>query len=182
MKPAKVFSPSTANAFESGSSTPILMGSAARGAPGNSPAPSPAAAVVVMNRRRFIESSSRESGVWTSGGAEEPRLDLVIAAQGLGRTLELDPALVEHVAAGRERERHLELLLHEQDGDAVPVDSLENLHQGVDQHRHEPAGQLVDQHQARAGQEAAGEREHLLLAAGEILPRLVEALAEARGG
>jgi hypothetical protein len=57
MKPAKVFSPSTAKAFENGSSTPILMGSAPRAARGSA-APRPAAVVVVMKRRRFIVSSS----------------------------------------------------------------------------------------------------------------------------
>ncbi len=70
MNPAKVFSPSTANAFENGNSTPIRMGSAARSASGNSPAPSPAAAVVVMNRRRFIVSSSERVG---SGRQLAPR-------------------------------------------------------------------------------------------------------------
>src|SRR4051812_99755 len=175
MKPAYVFSPRTAKALENGSSTPILMGSCARATAGASVAPRPTA-VVLRKWRRFMGSS------WAgpSGDPEVALLDVTVVAERLRAAGELDAALVEHVAPAGQRQRHLEVLLDEQDGDAGGVDGLQILHQRLDQHGHEPARQLIDQHQLGAGQEAAGERQHLLLAAGEVLAEVVQSLARAR--
>src|SRR5690348_480684 len=83
VKPANVLSPSTVNALENGSSTPILIGSAARATDGASVAPRPAA-VVLRKRRRFIVSSSAGSG-----DPEIALLDVAVLAQRLRAAGEL---------------------------------------------------------------------------------------------
>src|SRR5207245_1537246 len=75
-----------------------------------------------------------------------------------------------------EVERPVDVLLDEQDGDAVlvpqPGDQLED---EPDELRRQPEGWLVEKKQARARHERAGDRKLLLLAAGERPGPRVEA-------
>src|SRR5438046_1250601 len=66
--------------------------------------------------------SSRVSSALASGHAEVGFADFVGGGEGLGVVGHLDLAALEDVAAVRHRERHVGVLLDEQDGDALLVD------------------------------------------------------------
>src|ERR1700687_5244091 len=111
---------------------------------------------------------------------QEALLDIRVLTEGVWCARELDAPLVQDVEAVRERERHFEDLLDQQDGRAAPVDFPEDLRQGLDENRREAFGRLVHEHELGTGDEPARDREHLLFAAGERLALLVVALAKPR--
>ena len=76
------------------------------------------------------------------------------------------------------RERHV--LLDQQDGDAFLVQHLDDLADLRDHARHQPFGRLVEQNDLRLQHHGAGDRQHLLLAAGQRAARLVAPLGEPR--
>src|SRR6202165_4607119 len=106
---------------------------------------------------------------------------LFVCEQRFGRPFEDEMPRLEHIAivAGSERLGHA--LLHQQHrkpGLAVDLlDAGENLDR---QSRRQPHGGLAEQQKPRRRSEAAADREHLLLAAGECARRLVAALLEHR--
>ena len=53
-------------------------------------------------------------------------------------------------------------------------------HDGLDHQRRQALRRLVEEEQLRAGEQGAGDGEHLLLAAGELASLAVEPLAQAR--
>src|SRR5207248_8711996 len=75
---------------------------------------------------RPISSWVRIASSDTSGDSEVARLHAGVGAQRVGRAGELDAALVQHVAAAGQRERHLQILLDQQDRDALGVDRLQH--------------------------------------------------------
>ena len=91
---------------------------------------------------------------------------------------ELDPAAFHDVGAVGQPERERRELLDQQHPDPRLGDRADRRDQAVDHDRGEPERQLVDDHEARMGDERLGEHDHLLLAAGQRARRVVEALLE----
>ncbi len=89
------------------------------------------------------------------------------------------PAL-EHVAAVGDGEAQLGVLVDEQERASRVAQDGQLVEDLLDELRGEPERGLVEQQDARARHETAGEREHLLLASGEEPRARIGALAEAR--
>src|SRR5207302_6006011 len=79
-----------------------------------------------------------------------------------------DPAIFHHVVAIRNRRCEAKILLDQEDGEALSFEGADGLADLLDDDRRQPLGRLVEQEQARAGAQDAADREHLLLAAGEL--------------
>jgi hypothetical protein len=113
----------------------------------------------------------------------EPRIrpvdDLVlgersrIAAEG-------DPALLDQVEMMRDPQRHVRVLLDEEDRRAVAVQLADDAEDLLDYERRETERRLVHQQQLRAAHQRARHRKHLLLAARERAALLAGALAQPR--
>ena len=102
-------------------------------------------------------------------------------SQQLGRfVLERDLAGLQHVAALRDAERVVRVLLHQQDRGALAVDLGDRLVDPLDEDRRDSHRGLVEQQQLRVGHQGAADREHLLLAAGHRSALLALALLQAR--
>src|SRR5215467_11510594 len=76
--------------------------------------------------------------------------------------------MVDDVVAVRDRRREPEILLDQQDREALALQLRDRAADLLDDHRRETFGRLVEQQQPRAGAQDAADREHLLLAAGEL--------------
>src|SRR5207249_319179 len=72
------------------------------------------------------------------------------------------------------------VLLDEQDRRRLGADALDDLEDLVDELGRQAEGRLVEQQQAGSGQEAPGDREDLLLAAGEVARQFVPAVGQDR--
>src|SRR5206468_9024248 len=109
------------------------------------------------SRRRLPGPSSREVrrrepfGVAGVAGAER----------------EPEPAVCDHVRAVGEGDRHLGALLDEEDRDAAVANLGERLEEPLDDRGGETERRLVEQEEVGARDESAGDRQLLLLAAGE---------------
>src|SRR4051812_41523597 len=98
--------------------------------------------------------------------AEVELLDVGVADELGGGAFEDDAPGFDDVAAVRDRERAMGVLLDEQRGHAeLAVEPLDDGKHLVDQPRREPERWLVEEQQARPGHERAPDREHLLLTA-----------------
>src|SRR5437763_6899880 len=95
-------------------------------------------------------------------------LHAAVAAELLGRSLDLDPAHAHEVRAVADAERLVDVLLHEQDRHplllAQPDDQVED---EPDELRREAEGRLVEEEQPGHGHERTRDRELLLLDARE---------------
>src|SRR5439155_8815108 len=107
-------------------------------------------------------------------------LHLFVLEQAGGFVLEAHAAGLEHVAAARDRERHVRVLLDQEHSDAALVDLADGPEDLAHQERREAERRLVEQQQPRPRHEGARDREHLLLAAREGARALAAALAQAR--
>ena len=94
------------------------------------------------------------------------------------RTAEADLALLHEVRRLGERERDVHRLLDEDDRRPAVADRADDPEQLLDDDRREPERELVDHEQARLRDERLPEREHLLLAAGQVARRLLPAIAQ----
>ena len=112
--------------------------------------------------------------------AEEAALQLRILRQLRRGRLGGDRARHHHELALGERRRHAEVLLDQQDREPFLLELLERLDQVLDDRRREPLGRLVHDQERRVREQRARDREHLLLAAGELRAAVSLALAEAR--
>src|SRR5919107_91999 len=74
----------------------------------------------------------------------------------------------------------LSVLLHEKDGDASPVDLLDDRENLIDQHWGQTHGRLIKQQHLRLTHERPANREHLLLATGQRPACLPPALCQPR--
>src|SRR2546425_4874371 len=81
----------------------------------------------------------------------------------------------------RERQRHFQCLLHEQDRRPPAVDRAQDLGEVLDEQGRQPFRRLVHQHDGRARHEPAPDRQHLLLAARQVAAAMGDALAQAGG-
>ena len=97
----------------------------------------------------------------------------------LGRPLMDHPAALQRHRGIGQRQRQIEMVIDDDDGDflAQPVEGLEQL---LDHGRRQALEGLVEQQHPHVARQRARHRDHLLLAAGEIIRRAVEPLANAR--
>src|SRR3990172_7434152 len=97
---------------------------------GPSPIPAPAPAVLL---------DLAVAAAALAAAAEIELADVLVAAQPLGRAVEDDAAVLDHVAVVGHVERDLGVLLDEQDGGArLPADRSEALHQLLHHQRRQP--------------------------------------------
>ena len=89
-----------------------------------------------------------------------------------------DAAVFHDIGAVGDTERLVGVLLDEENGGAVGIDLLDDGENLLDDDRREAEGRLIKQEQRRAGHDRAGNRQHLLFAAGQRAARLVAALGE----
>jgi hypothetical protein len=78
-----------------------------------------------------------------------------------------------------EKKRHI-LLDNDDCHTLVAIDRNQDVADLLHEHRHDPVGRLVQQHEAGMGHETATDRQHLLLSAAEGSRGLVVALAQSR--
>ena len=89
-------------------------------------------------------------------------------------------AVLQNVAAVRDLENMLDVLLDQQDGDAVVAQPRDQLEQALHVERGKAFGRLVEQEDARAGHQGTADGAHLLLAPAERSGHLLAALGEDR--
>ena len=65
----------------------------------------------------------------------------------------------------REGQRRLDVLLHEEDRHAAPIDLAQDVEDGLDEARREAERRLVEDQERRTRHERAPDRHHLLLTA-----------------
>src|SRR5882724_650757 len=112
--------------------------------------------------------------------AEEDAPDLGRPEQLRGAAVDHRASALQHVAAGGDGERQLDVLLDEEQGHAVAVDAADRLRQALDDLGREAEERLVDHEQPRPRHEAARDGDHLLLAAGQRVRRLAGARGDDR--
>ncbi|GCC42075.1 hypothetical protein chiPu_0026433, partial [Chiloscyllium punctatum] len=113
--------------------------------------------------------------------AEQPLLQLAVGGEAGGIDDAVDPAIDHDGDVARYRRRHADVLLDDQDGDvAFIAEAQQHIFDLCNDHRRKPLGRLVHDQQMRVGEQRARDREHLLLAAGELVAAIVLALGEAR--
>src|SRR5207248_1137538 len=79
----------------------------------------------------------------------------------------LDLALLDDVGAVGQPARELHVLLGQYDGEAVALERGDGVAEPADDDRRQALGGLVEQHHPGLGQQRPGDRQHLLLTAGE---------------
>src|SRR5262249_15869032 len=100
--------------------------------------------------------------------AEIEFLHVLMFAQALSRAVEHDAAVFHDIAVVGDAERYGGALLHDQNGDAeLAPDFSKAPHQVFHQHGCETEREFVDQQKFRPAHEAAGDGQHLPLAAGK---------------
>src|SRR5438046_1061615 len=98
--------------------------------------------------------------------AEIELLDVVLLAQSGAIVFHHDAAVFEHIAVVGCVQRHVGVLLDEQDrGAALSIDPHADLEDFARQLGAQSEARLVEQHQLRRGHQRTRDREHLLLAA-----------------
>src|SRR5262249_4965936 len=110
--------------------------------------------------------------------AEVGRGDLPLGAQRGRRALEHHRAVVDHVDAVGELQRHLGVLLDEQHAHALGLEAADGVHHRVHHERGEALRGLVEKQELRPGEERARDGEHLLLPARELAPLVRQPLGE----
>ncbi len=104
------------------------------------------------------------------------------ARSGFGIAVVDDAALVEDHGARREGERDAAVLLDQDDRQrAFGAQFCQHVDQRVDEHRRQAFGRLVHQEDFGIGQKRARDRQHLLLAAGELIAHIAEPLLRVLG-
>ncbi len=93
------------------------------------------------------------------------------------RSCQHDPAAVEHDGAVAEAEDVLGVLLDDHDGEAeLGAQPRQRVLQFVHDHGGQPLPRLVEQQESRVGHQGAADRQHLLLAAGQLVAHVAAAL------
>src|SRR5438445_3242779 len=104
-----------------------------------------------------------------AGQPQVELLDVLVVADRTGVAVQHDAAGLHHVAVLRVLQRHCRILLGQQHRDLLlaiePADDLEDLGH---QQRGQAHRRLVEQHQPRMGHQGPPDRQHLLLAAGDV--------------
>src|SRR5262249_52914599 len=86
---------------------------------------------------------------------------------GIGEAVD-DAAMFHHVIAVRNGRCEAKILLDQENGEALLLERPDGPADLLDDDRGEPLGRLVEQEEACAGAQDAADRQHLLLAAGEL--------------
>ena len=105
---------------------------------------------------------------------------LVALLQLTGGGVQGDTPDLKHVAVMRGLQRHVRVLLDEQDRRAGRVDLADDLEDRLHDLRRQAQRRLVQQQQPRPGQQRPRNRQHLLLAAGERRGALTQPFAQPR--
>src|SRR5882672_10458595 len=114
-------------------------------------------------------------------GAEIKLLNVLGMYQPLAAVVHDDPADFQNVTIMRRFQRHLGVLLDQQDRHALfLVDAPDDGEDLPHQDRRQAKRRLIEQQQRRAVHQRAPDREHLLLAARELSGRLVQPFPEPR--
>src|ERR687898_3127201 len=100
----------------------------------------------------------------------------------LGRVRQDDLARLDHVAPIGDRERHVRVLLDDEDRLPQLPDRPDDLEDLLDQDRREAHRGLVHQQDLRVGHQGPAHRDHLLLSSGEGARLLLEPFADPREG
>ena len=115
--------------------------------------------------------------------AEQALLQLAVGGEALRLDHAVDAAVDHDGDVLGDRAGDADVLLdHQHRHLAVLGEAHQHLLDLADDHRREALGRLVHHQQARIGEQRARDREHLLLAAGELAAAIVLALGEAREG
>src|SRR5215470_75663 len=85
---------------------------------------------------------------------------------------------LHHVVAVCDPLRKAEVLLYQDDGEALLLEAADGPADLLNDHRRNPLGRLVKQKKARPGPQDAADGEHLLLSAGELGALAVEPLLQ----
>src|SRR6516165_2678185 len=108
------------------------------------------------------------------------RLDPRLVGGELGRRTGIDDAaVVEHIGVVGNLQAHSGILLDQQDRNAFVAHLCHDLKHLAHDQRREPLRGLIENQQLGIEQQRAADREHLLLAAGELAPRVLLSLSEA---
>ena len=95
----------------------------------------------------------------------------------------IDPAVDHDRDAFRDGRRHPDVLLDQEHGHvAVLAEARQHVFDLGDNHRRQPFGRFIHDQKMRIGEQRAGDREHLLLAAGQLAAAIVLALGKAGKG
>src|SRR5438128_407707 len=138
------------------------------------------AASAMMVSAVFIEISSLADTLLHS---LEPEIGLphaVVVQELAARAAHDDAAVLEHVGALRDLERHGDVLLDQQDGEAALVEEVDGAQHLLHHQRGEAERGLVEHDELGRTHQAAADGEHLLLAAGHGAGDLRAALLEPR--
>src|SRR5438270_1245701 len=100
--------------------------------------------------------------------AEVSLLDLGISPKRGARSAEQDAAGFDDVGAVRDLERAQRVLLDQQNRDAIVMDLLDDVEDGVHHLRRQAQRWLIEEQELRLTQQAAGDGEDLLLATREL--------------
>src|SRR5216683_2488545 len=130
-------------------------------------------------RSRFARRESRQPAlaaavmldgvvVLVPGATEIEFLDVRVLLQGLRRAVHDETAVLDEIGVADDVERRGGVLLDEEDADPVLVEAADDAKDLVDQEGRKPEARLVQQQQLGRGHQRATDRQHLLLAAGEI--------------
>ena len=104
-----------------------------------------------------------------------------LCSSSLPAPLMHDAAVLQHVGAVRDLERHRDVLLDQQDGEAALVEQADGVQHLLHHQRREAERGLVEHDELGRAHQAAADGEHLLLAAGHGAGELVRALGEPAG-
>src|SRR6266542_714659 len=116
-----------------------------------------------------------------AAAAEVELLHVLVRAELVGLAVEDDPAVLHDVAVVRDPEREVRVLLDEQEARLLlAVHALDDVEDFAHEQRREAERRLVEEDELRARHERAADREHLLLAAGEVAGEPLAALSQAR--
>ena len=85
-----------------------------------------------------------------------------------GRKFIDDAAVLHDVVPIGDRRGKVEILLDQENGEALRLQRTDGLADLLDDNRRQTFGRLVEQQQAGAGTQDATDRQHLLLAAGQF--------------
>src|SRR5258708_7404548 len=108
---------------------------------------------------------------WMSGAGSDTEIapqHVVVALDLVRSPREANLALVHDVMAVADRKSGAQVLFDQQDGEAFLLETAQHPDDLLDDHRREPLGRLVEHQQRRIEHQRARNRQHLLLAAGEL--------------
>src|SRR5262249_2834702 len=114
-----------------------------------------------------------------AGAGERAHALLVLAELGGGARID-DLAVVEHIGAVGDLDGRAHVLLDQQYRDALAARRGDDAEHFLHDQRRKTLARLVEQQDLRIEQQRAGDRQHLLLAAGELAALVRLALREAR--